>query len=432
MRGKIRDTQEADKSKPYREVRKQYMTKDGPATRTYYVVDFYESGKRRQKSCSTVEDALFWVEKFKARRDRLGVAFHELSQAQYMDAVRAVLMAKEEKRPDLTLEKAMEIALKSSRPLDPAKTRTVRDAVTELIREAEIDGLRERTINSLRQLLPRLVEAFGDRPVSSITMDEAREWLGSLKREDGSRYSRTTVSHYRAVGHQLFGYALDRGYASSNPFVLSRRRKRRERALVQETVPEVFTLDEVQAIMRVADEEEPRRTHLKASSAPSTVPALALGFFAGIRSEEIARMEWGKHVDLKSRTIHISGDIAKKRSTRRFKMEANLVEWLSKYARESGPVAAPEPVLRYRRRWICETAGVAWKQNAPRHTFGSMHMEAYEDEAKTRKVLGHKDSGVFDQHYKNVGVTHEDAVAYFEIVPSDCYNEKKVINFAKA
>ena len=67
--------------------------------------------------------------------------------------------------------------------------------------------------------------------------------------------------------------------------------------------PEIFTVDELRALLEAA-----QRTQ------PSVVPMLAIGAFAGLRDAEIKRLDWNE-VDL-SRG-HIEVKVAKAKSARR-------------------------------------------------------------------------------------------------------------------
>ena len=65
-----------------------------------------------------------------------------------------------------------------------------------------------------------------------------------------------------------------------------------------------------------------------------------------------------------------------------------------------------------------KAAGIAkWKHNALRHSFASYHMAAFENAASTALELGHHDSRVTFEHYREL-VKPADAQLYWQIVPA--------------
>ena len=90
--------------------------------------------------------------------------------------------------------------------------------------------------------------------------------------------------------------------------------------------PEIFSVDELAGLLRVAF-----------ANAPDVVPMLAIGAFAGLREAEIKRLDWSE-VDQRRGHIEIKSSKAKSARRRIVEMQPNLREWLRTYAGMTGAV----------------------------------------------------------------------------------------------
>jgi integrase len=148
----------------------------------------------------------------------------------------------------------------------------------------------------------------------------------------------------------------------------------------------------------------------------SMVPSLAIGFFSGLRVNEIRLLDW-QQIDLVARRITVMPEVAKKRRARHVQIEDNLLAWLAPYKQESGPVTPEGEKWRSRLDAVREKAGVTWPRNCMRHSFASHHLIKYGDAVKTAMQLGHhRDTSMLFEHYRAL-VTVEDAAAYWRIKP---------------
>jgi integrase len=77
-----------------------------------------------------------------------------------------------------------------------------------------------------------------------------------------------------------------------------------------------------------------------------------------------------------------------------------------------------------------ESAGIeAWPQNALRHSFASYHLARFNDAAALALELGHTNSNLVFQHYRQL-VKPKQAERYWKIAPAVA--GKKVVQFATA
>src|SRR4029077_17090849 len=106
------------------------------------------------------------------------------------------------------------------------------------------------------------------------------------------------------------------------------------------------------------------------------LPWLAIGAFAGIRTEEIAPDRKSKKspllwedFDWKHKVIIVRAETAKTREEREVPILPNLAEWLAPYGSATGPVCLLRPCNHETRRLGKFIGG--WKHNALRDSFCS-------------------------------------------------------------
>ena len=152
-----------------------------------------------------------------------------------------------------------------------------------------------------------------------------------------------------------------------------------------------------------------------AAIAPGLVPFLAIGAFAGLRTAEIHRLDWG-HVDFEEGYIEVTARNAKVRGRRRLvPMTENLKAWLRPMAREHGPVLPGEKQVDWMRFRVVAGANVGWKHNALRHSFISYRCAITKNVAQVSYEAGNSPA-IIHTHYLNVRREPE-AVAWFGLRP---------------
>jgi integrase len=156
-------------------------------------------------------------------------------------------------------------------------------------------------------------------------------------------------------------------------------------------------------------------------------PAIALMLFAGIRVEEIYRLNAGagedvlrwEDVDFAHEAVYIRSQVAKTRVARTLrKLPANLWQWLPKAGEKKGPVCTVR--LRARLETARKAAGLTrWAKSILRHTFASHHVAAYGDLSATALLLRHEgDVELLNRRYREgVHITEEDGKRFFALVP---------------
>jgi integrase len=276
---------------------------------------------------------------------------------------------------------------------------TVAQLADEVVEAKRKDGRSQDYIADLKLRLRRFCRDFGDRPITGVTVEDLDNWLRALP---GSPKSR---ANFRANISVLFGYATSRRMLDSNPVTHTARPK------LQDTPPEIFTVDELRALLEAA--------------AADVLPMLAIGAFAGLRDAEIHRLDWSE-VDLVRGHIEVTAAKAKSARRRIVQMQPNLKAWLAPYSAKEGkivPAGAPGKLARVRK-----AAGLArWPRNGLRHSFASYRLAAIHDAPRVAAELGHTSPQMLYSTYREL-VLPEDAQRYWKIAPTKAIN---VVAFGK-
>jgi len=269
----------------------------------------------------------------------------------------------------------------------------VADAVAELLALKETRGSAARYVADLRWRLEKFAEKFPCN-IASITTPDLQTWL------DGLKLSSQSYANNRRVAHLLFEFAVARGYCLDNPAADVERPKIRNGEI------EIFTPDETRKLL--------------AAAAPDFLPCIALGMFAGLRSAEIARMEW-QDIDLKQGHIVVSASNAKTASRRIVPVSDNLAAWLASYTKQTGLIWKHTATdLQRARAETVKASGVAWKANGCRHSFASYSFALCADAGRVAGYCGNSPA-MIHKHYKQL-CTPAAAQKFFSIKPATAVN----------
>ncbi len=268
---------------------------------------------------------------------------------------------------------------------------TVSQLAAEVVEAKRKDGRSTVYLSDLRNRLASFCRDFGTRPIAGVSVDELDDWLRKL---DGAPKTR---ANFRANISVLFGYAERRRMIDTNPVARTSRPKLIDKA------PEIFSVNEVAALLDAA-----------LSNAPGVVPMLAIGAFAGLREAEIKRLDWGE-IDLRRAFIEVKADKAKTAKRRIVRIQPNLARWLAPYSAMTGAVV---PVnARKKLDGVRKAAGLKrWSKNGLRHSFASYRLAMTNDAANVASELGHSTSQMLYSTYREL-VLPEEAERYWEIAP---------------
>lgn len=279
------------------------------------------------------------------------------------------------------------------------RSATVLAAYDEFVDKRTKEGVSAVHLKDFKYRLEPFAKKYAKRLIVEVSTKDVDAWLFALKCAPQTR------ANHRRLLHNFFADAKGRGYCEENPVA------RAARVNVIRKPPGILTPAEARALLAACPAE--------------IVPAVAIGLFAGLRTAEIARLDW-QEIDFKRGFIEVTAKNAKSAQRRLVTITANLKAWLKPQIKLRGLVRLSEERHKIRFEAARTAAEVTeWPSNAARHSFASYHLALHQDAAKTALQLGHANTAVLFQHYRELA-RPEDAEAYFKITP-DTLSQANVI-----
>lgn len=260
-------------------------------------------------------------------------------------------------------------------------------------------------LHSLNVLLGRFKKEFGDRLASEFDVLEISDWLDGLRNlQTGAPLSRQSRSNMaRALG-VMFSYAKFRRYVATNPITEIPKPS-------SGSLPEILSVEQLSRMLEIAD--------------PDLLPVVAIGAFAGLRTDEIMRLDWA---DINFQEGFIKVNSSKHGGERHVDITETLRAWIGGLCKVSGPIKPTN--FRKRIDALRKAAGITpWPNNGLRHSFASYHLAYFNNDALTRMQMGHwRESAMLIQHYRRA-VSKADGQRYWALRPVAA---GKVIDMAAA
>ena len=291
---------------------------------------------------------------------------------------------------------------------------------------------RPATVRDRRWNLEAFAKQYGGELAAAITPTMINAFTLEIPKRP------TQAARWRSV-RALFNFAVAQGYMDEPP-------TERAKKIKQEIPDEISVLSpaEVQEVMRRALQMEPR-----------LVPYLAIGIFAGLRPEnELGRLDWDK-INLKSRTITVTGKNAKTKKKRAVPISDNLAAWLETvpeaerageiyyYRRALRRVLGQEQAAKAEKRAELEAQAaregrklsgptpdetpapevLRWGQDIMRHTFGSYRQAVIKNINQLCEEMGNTPS-IARAHYLDPPEA-EQAAEFWAITPASVTESKE-------
>ena len=266
----------------------------------------------------------------------------------------------------------------------------VLDAAVAEFLEAKKTVVSPVHLRTLRIYTRKLQRFVGNPPIADIAPSQIEACLLS------SAAHHRTRNNLRKSLINLFRWAQHQGY------IAAERKTAPERTISftgVDAAPAIYTPEELRKLLAVCR--------------PEVLLHVAIGAFAGIRTAEIARLDW-KDVLWGRGYIEIKAAKAKTRARRLVPLHENLRAWLAPHRKEEGPICSSKKLWRWLEQ-IGRKSGVPWQQNALRHSYASYRLAQVQDAPKVALELGNSPQMLF-QHYREL-VTPEAAVEWFSIMP---------------
>ncbi len=378
--------------------------RDVKPTGTYYRVAYHLGGKRHRMNFADLAEATSEAEAKAAQLSRGDVDAMQLSGRDRLVYGRALAAVKATGTTldAAAIEYAGAVKILDGLPLlDAARfyvrhhgrgitRKPVREAVDEMIETKKATGVSSLYLADLRYRLGELASRFqGD--LVSLTGDDVRGFFDDLG------LSPRSFNNFLGALKTFFAFAADRGWLSKEADLLATLKRRKEK----KSAVEIFTPQELAALLEHAS--------------PALGRCLALGAFAGLRSEEILRLEW---TDVRRRPgfIEIAADKTKTASRRLVPITDNLARWLSPALADNGPVWPHTKATYFKNRLSVATkAKIDYKPNALRHSYISYRLAQIADVNRVALEAGNSPQMIF-RHYRELA-TPEQGKAWFAIAP---------------
>ena len=353
---------------------------------------------------------------------------------------------------------------------------SLKDGHARWMAAQEKDEMRPTTIRQNKQRGSVFVGAMGpDTPCAAVTPDRVRRFI------EGRKCGKATRKSWEKTLRAFFSYAVEMKWCDTNP-IPPKRRKRGGGGDLGRKIPGFMPPNTVERLLHKAEEMH-----------PAIVPALAVMFFAGLRPFEVsaqyrlksdkrsevrkavsvARLAFKKvkkqggeaaadafrklnearraadkvyesdpatlggldwsNVNLAERFIRVLPETSKTGAGRLVDISDNLLIWLAKYRKASGPVApSPMSLIRYRRE-VMKKAGVKkWLPDVARHSYATMHFAMWQDQDKLQAMMGHSGKAyILTAHYKGLA-TKGEAEKFWGIEPKDSAQGERTLQLATA
>lgn len=268
---------------------------------------------------------------------------------------------------------------------------TIAQAVNDFLTAKLRAGKSDRYVRTMLNSLSKFARGRGSRPLGSVTFAEIEKWLAA------SDWNATTRRGYLRDVRTLYFFAVRRNWTASNPAAAVELPERAAGAVG------IHTPKQVAIVLNLARDHD-----------PTLCRALAVRYFAGLRSSECDRMT---EADILERSIQVRAENAKTRRRRLVLIAPVLRSWLAL----GGELPLRDVNDRMRKFTAAVKAqGVPWPHNVTRHSFVSYHLAHGESAAKTALQAGHSEAMLF-QHYREI-VTPEAAAEFWALTPDKCRN----------
>ena len=381
--------------------------RDRKPTGTYYRVAYHIGGKRHRLHFNDLERATSEAEAKASQLSRGDVDAAQLTGKDRLVYGRAIEAIKEhglpldsvafeynEARKLLNGVSLIDAARFYSRHHGEGITRKpVADAVDAMIAAKTAKGVSVVYRADLIYRLGTFKEAF-HCDVNALTPEDVKTFfesrLAGLSPRSHNNFLRTIRT--------FLGFAQNHGWLSKEADLLARVEKRSEKA----TPVEIFTPAQLAALLKHAS--------------PEFAPCLALGAFAGLRSEEILRLDWSD-VERRPGFIEVAAHKAKTAARRIVPLSDNLVRWLAIAPRNAARLwPQSKDCFFHAMRDTAADAKIKWAQNALRHSFISYRLAEIQDVNRIALEAGNSPQMIF-RHYRELA-TPEQARTWFSIGPA--------------
>jgi integrase len=277
-------------------------------------------------------------------------------------------------------------------------------------------GFRDRTQANLKLRVKMFANGIGNLRVAEITPETLEQYLG---KRSAAKAARATVDNDRRAISRFFSWCIyPRKWIAANPA----RKQVRERRRNRETLPDVLSVTQCEAILRAAERYKQGRL----------VPYVAVCLFGGLRPFEAARLTQ-EQINLTDREITLQPWQTKTGQPRTVKICDTLGAWLeackgrdffpSNWRKDFDAVKAlagfgPDKrmIEKDGKQIEIETGLKRWPEDVMRHTAISHHFRQHESYGKAAEQFGNSEA-IIRRHYQG-RVNSEDTKNFYALRPA--------------
>jgi len=389
----------------------------------YYRLAFTSAGKNKRETFATYSEAHRAAKK-KAKEIHQGSLAVFFTPSQSRDALAATERLHElfrETGKKVSLLGAVSVFVEATRRLGDrpvpeavdgflstvviVQRKNISDAVEEFIesRKAKAeskDGKRSQLspvyAANVAMWLREFAKTLSGLAVSDLAKQHLNTYIGAF-----NKLSAKSRNDRRAVVKMFLGWSVRRDYLMAHHRLLEADQMSPEKVDASEI--DFYRPTELKSMLQSADDDGLRAV-------------IALNGLAGLRVEEIMRLQWKDVWHVKGH-IHVSAAIAKGRCRRLVEMCPALLEWLAPFRKAEGPVwslsvdAYHEALIALRER-----LNIPARKNGLRHGYVTFHFGLYANENLTAALAGNSPA-MIHLHYRGLA-TRNEAKKWFGVVPT--------------
>jgi integrase len=273
------------------------------------------------------------------------------------------------------------------------KESTILETAKEYIAEKEARGKGRNYTKTLKKDLLYGFAAKIRKPILEVTVDDLNSHLSKWGGRTRNNKINSIVS--------LFNYARGKYLPDGEPTAAHRLQK----DTITPKEVEIWTPEEARTVLR----------HAK----PDELGFFALAIFSGIRTEELQKMDWAQvrpHKDPDESHIEVRASDSKMRLGRRIvPILPPLAAYLKKIGKPKAGKIVPNQNMNNRMIPLAKRAGMPWKKNACRHSFGSYRMADIKNVFQVAEEMGNSPAMVKKHYFQ--AVTKAEAAKFWAIRP---------------
>lgn len=380
-----------------------------------YCLDFYLDGKRRRETFTgkqTAQSRQSEIDRLKGKGLQIAakddVAIDEAAQyatnaltakgiTKPLTAVVDEYIAAHEALGDSgTLVEACQAHARNREKLIPIK---VPDLVDDYERHLIGQKVGKDHLNkTIKIYLKRFAAAFAGN-IDQITLKDLVKWRSTFTTTP------RTVNNYCNAAKALFNFAQDHNHLRRDRKTEASRLKDIEET---PTPPDPFTLEEMAILLTEVDDK--------------SLPYIVMGGFAGIRTAELKRLDWGKHVRWDIGYFDLTGNVTKKKLRRLIPILPAAAAWLAKFKGRTGRILDEVHPERHPTT-VLEAHGLKWRHNGLRDAFGSNRTAVVKNLNQIALEMGNSPDVVVES-YREV-FTEEQAEKFWQLTPTEAEKLKK-------